>query len=371
MTDPDWESTTPDQAGFAADLAQRFDIARDAGCLPNIHGVAAVRGGRLFFERYLAGPDAARARPLGIVRFRPDTLHDLRSVSKSIVGLLYGIALADGNVPPPEAKLLQQFPEYPDLAADPARQALTVGHALSMTLGSAWDELSIPYSDPRNSEIAMDRADDRYRYVLERPIIEPPGVRWIYNGGATALLARLIARGTGRPLPAFAREALFEPLGISQTEWLCGRDGEAIAASGLRMTLRDLVRIGVVALNGGQWNGRHVIPAEWLKRSFTPAVSMPDGRRFGYHWYLGAVSMDDGAGGVCWETTVSAVGNGGQRLFVLPRLDLAVAVLAGNYDASDQWRPPMAVLRDVPAAGAAGWVTAGAQAVTINRTPAD
>jgi CubicO group peptidase (beta-lactamase class C family) len=148
-------------------------------------------------------------------------------------------------------------------------------------------------------------------------------------------------------LQDFARDVLFGPLEIACTEWECGRDGEAIAASGLRMLPRDLARIGVAVLGGGLWNGRRVIPAEWLKHSFMPAVSMPDGRRYGYQWYVGAVPIGDGARGVRWEETISAMGNGGQRLFLLPRLDLVVVVTAGNYDAGEQWRPPNAVLRDV------------------------
>lgn len=173
------------------------------------------------------------------------------------------------------------------------------------------------------------------------------GEHWIYNGGATALLARLIAKGTGKSLHEFAQQTLFGALGITGTEWECGKDGEALAASGLRITPRDLARIGVMALNGGRWDGQQVVPAEWLAASFTPAVSMPDGRRYGYQWYLGAVGRDDGRRGVRWEEMVSAIGNGGQRLFLLPRLELVVAVTAGNYDATDQWRPPQIVLRDV------------------------
>ena len=120
-------------------LSEAFEAARQAGVLPNIHGVVVAQAGKIAFERYLAGTDAARGRPLGVVRFRPDTLHDMRSVTKSIVGLLYGIALAQGRVPGPEAKLIDAFPEYPDLAGDPGRQALTVRHALTMTLGTEWD----------------------------------------------------------------------------------------------------------------------------------------------------------------------------------------------------------------------------------------
>jgi CubicO group peptidase (beta-lactamase class C family) len=140
--------------------------------------------------------------------------HDLRSVSRSIVGMLYGIALANGKVPTPEAKLYAQFPEYADLAKEPGRDGIKVAHVLSMTLGTAWDEIAFPYSDPRNSEIQMDEAPDRYRFILDRPIVGEPGVKWIYCGGPTALLARLIAKGTGRSLVDFAHKAMFEPLGL-------------------------------------------------------------------------------------------------------------------------------------------------------------
>ena len=327
-------------------LNEAFETARQAGVLPNIHGVVVARAGAIAFERYLAGTDAARGRPLGVVRFGPETLHDMRSVTKSIVGLLYGIALEQGHVPRPDAKLIDAFPEYPDLAGDPGRQAWTVRHALTMTLGTEWDEMTIPYTDPRNSEIAMYNAADPYRYVLERPIEEPPGVRWIYNGGATALLGRIIARGTGQRLDEFAREVLFAPLGISAFEWIENRNGYAIAASGLRMTPRDLARIGVVVLHGGRHEGRQIVPEGWLQAAFEPAVSMPDGRRYGYQWYLNSFLRNDG-GRIRREPAISAMGNGGQRLFILPGLDLVIAVTAGNYDAIEQWRPPLILVRDV------------------------
>ena len=345
--DVTWSTATPEEAGFQADLNDRLDMAREAGVLHNLHGVVAARGGRIFFERYFAGPDAARATPLGIVRFGPETLHDLRSVTKSIVGLLYGIAFSPGLAPPPESALLAAFPEYPDLASDPTRLRLTIAHALTMTLNLEWDELTLPYHDPRNSEVAMDAAPERYRFILERPLIGTPGERWTYCGGATALLARIIARGTGQSLERFAQEALFGPLGIAETEWTRDASGEALAASGLRMTPRDLARIGVMVTGGGRWSDRTLVPAEWLAAIWKPAAMTPDGLQYGYQWYMGATARDGGAGDVLWEETISAIGNGGQRLFLLPRLDLVVAVTAGNYGALEQERVPLAVLRDV------------------------
>ena len=112
-------------------------LLRD-GKVSGLHTLLAARGGRLIVERYWEGEDWDRGDPLGKVTFGPKVLHDLRSVSKSIVGMLYGIALADGKVPPPEASLYAQFPEYADLAKELDRNRLTVAHVLSMTLGMAW-----------------------------------------------------------------------------------------------------------------------------------------------------------------------------------------------------------------------------------------
>ncbi len=150
-----------------------------------MHGVVAFRKGRLVFERYMAGTDESWGRQLGTVDFKADTLHDMRSVTKSIVGLLYGIALGQQRVPAPDQPLLAQFPEYPDLAKDPDKARLTIAHALTMTLGLDWNE-----DDPlhHSDEVLMDNSPDRYRFVLERPMLGPPGKGYKYNGGATTLL---------------------------------------------------------------------------------------------------------------------------------------------------------------------------------------
>lgn len=322
-------------------IAGRFASALAAGTLAGLHGLVVLRDGATVFERYLPGDDNARGRPLGRVAFGPETLHDLRSVSKSIVGLLYGIALAEGRVPPPEAGLLAQFPAYADLAADPRRARWTIAHALSMTLGTEWDE-SGPYIDARNSEIAMDQAADPLRFVLDRPILHPPGTHWTYNGGATALLGALITRGTGQPLQEFARMALLAPLGIEAMEWASAPDGTPYAASGMRLRPRDLARIGQTMLQGGVWQGRAVIPRDWLERRIEPVAVLEDGRRYAKQWYFGR--FPHGAGFAPW---VGAIGNGGQRLFILAELGLVVAVNAGIYNTPDQGRMSVVLMREV------------------------
>ncbi|MEV0613351.1 serine hydrolase [Nonomuraea sp. NPDC050404] len=297
-------------------MAQRVDEVLASGKAPYAHGLVVLRGGQVEIERYAAGHDYALNEPLGHVEFDRDTLHDLRSVSKSVVGLVYGIALREGLVPEPGEPLLRQFPEHEDLAADPRRASLTIEHALTMTLGIEWKE-DLPYTDPANGEIAMELAPDRHRYVLERPIVEEAGLRWQYCGGATALIGEIITRGAGRPLDEYAAARLFEPLGISAHAWSRGDDGATRAASGLRLRPIDLALLGQTVLDGG----RDVVPGPWLTEMLRHRAVTGSGSGYGYQWYLN-------------PGTYEGVGNGGQRLVVVPEEELVVVVTAGEYDVS-------------------------------------
>ncbi|MEP7455929.1 serine hydrolase [Phyllobacterium sp. SB3] len=340
-TDQTLEKVSPDEIGFAPDIERKLAAGIESGLLRHLHEVLAGRSGKLGIERYYDGPDNNWGQFLGHVTFEPDTLHDLRSITKSVISLLYGIALDRGLVPSPDAPLLAQFPEYPDLAADPDRAKLKIKHALTMTLGMEWDE-DKPYSDPENSEIAMELSKDRYRFVLDRPIICPPGERWIYSGGSVALLGALLARGTGKSLPDFAREALFEPLGITQFEWSAGSDGVPSAASGLRLTGRDLFRIGTLALNKGVWGGRRIVSSSWLDDSFKSHIPTGDGLFYGYLWFIGEAPTP--AGDRRW---IAGFGNGGQRLFLMPGTDLVSVIFSGRYNTWDNWITPMRIWREI------------------------
>jgi CubicO group peptidase (beta-lactamase class C family) len=342
----DWSSVSPVEAGFSAHLEARLDQAIRDGRVWGLHGVVIARAGRLVLERYFTADDDIEGRgPVGRVAFGPDTAHDLRSVTKCVVGLLYGIALAAEKVPRPEEPLFASFPDYADLATA-GRQKLTVAHALTMTLGTDWPELGIPYSDPSNSETAMEAAADRFRFILGRPIVAEPGTKWTYNGGATSLLGRLIAKGTGKSLPEFARSALFGPLGLDATQWAAGRDGEPKAASGLSMTPRDLARIAQMVLQDGEWQGRQVVPSSWLERSFEPAVTIDEFRRYGYHWYLDNLDSDPPRPSR-QRRWMGGIGYGDQRLFISPGLQLVVVITSGNYERRDQGIGPTNLIREV------------------------
>lgn len=315
-------------ASRSQEIAQRLAQAQQDGKVYGLHTLLVSQGGKLIIEHYGRGEDEAWGYPLGTVAFGPDVLHDLRSVSKSVVGLVYGIALAAGKVSSPEAKLYDQFPEHVDLANQPGRDRLTIHHVLSMTLGLEWDELTVPYGDPRNSENAMEAAPDRFRFILDRPITDAPGAKWTYCGGATALLGRLISKGTGDALHDYARRVLFEPLGFGPSKWSVGSDGEPRSASGLRLLPRDMLKVGEILLAGGSWNGGRLVPDEWVERAATAVVTIDHGRSYGYHWYMGDLAAGAATQPLHW---VGGIGWGGQRLFVFLGLDLVVAMNCGNY----------------------------------------
>ena len=217
-------------------------------------------------------------------------------------------------------------------------------------MGTDWDETSLVYSDPRNSETAMDNALDRYRYILERRVVDTPGAHWTYCGGATALLARIIAKGSGKTVHEFARENLFDPLGLGPTEWATGPDGEPFAASGARMSVRDLAGIGLMMLHGGKVGERAVVPADWVTRCITPVISADEIRRYGYQWFLLDIAFGKPKGWAVGrlERMWMAQGEGGQRLLIIPALQLVIAMTAGNYGKEDQGIRPTRLTRRHP-----------------------
>jgi CubicO group peptidase (beta-lactamase class C family) len=317
----------------------------------NIHAVLIERRGRLVYEEYFPGSDERWGRPLGRVVFDRQTKHDLRSVSKSVVSALVGIALATGKIRSVDQALLDFFPELSDLAT-PERRRLTVRHALTMSAGLEWNE-TLPYTDPRNDEIAMIRSTDPVRYVLGRPFVAEPAAIWNYNGGLTQLLGTIVQRASGQPLEEYARTALFGPLGIDDVEWIGDLAGVPSAASGLRLRPRDLAKIGSLYLHGGKWRDRQIVAAAWISEStlrhlpVRPGSSAFGTHGYGYQWWHTCYRTG-------WGTfeTHTAAGNGQQRIYVVPALDLVVTILAGRYNDPTAQRLPDRLLLEhiIPAA---------------------
>jgi CubicO group peptidase (beta-lactamase class C family) len=320
-----WRVATPEVAGF--DAAGLCAVMEEAAGIPdNLHSLVVVRGGRLVTELYRRGSDRSIyslfARQTA---FGPTVAHDTRSISKSLVSLLVGIAVAEGGIDM-RRPALDYFPELADLRT-PERLAITVQHLLTMTSGLTWHEMLASYGGLGNDETRLYWDWRPYRFALNRPIAAPAGAIFNYNGGSTALLAEILVRSTGRPLRDFAREKLFAPLGIDQWEWVADPYGRPLAFAGARLTPRDLAKIGRMLLDGGRWNGRQVVSADWIDRALRPHVATGQGPGYGYQFWTGAI--DHRGRRLPWA---AGFGNGGQRLYLVPALDLVVVTTAGGYN---------------------------------------
>src|SRR5260221_13191749 len=153
----------------------------------NVHAVVVVRGGKLVYETYRSGQDEKWGTKQGVVTYTPQMQHDLRSITKSVVSLLIGIALDRKLIASLDDPIFKYFPDYAALRT-PEKDQIHLSHLLTMTSGLAWDE-RLPYSEPENSERVMIRSVDPYRYVLEQSVSQQPGKEWNYSGGRTRMLA--------------------------------------------------------------------------------------------------------------------------------------------------------------------------------------
>jgi CubicO group peptidase (beta-lactamase class C family) len=309
--------------GALCGMADRL-AASDA----NIHAVLVARGGKLVFERYFKGPDEIPGRIFGrrveTVTFDADTLHDMKSVSKSIASLAVGIAIDRGLIRSVNEPIFGFFPELSDMRS-PERDKLQLVHALTMSMGLEWVEATPATGDFNNDEARMFMAWDPNRYVLGLPVTAPAGQEFFYNTGALRLVSAIIHRVTGRPLDEFARENVFEPLGITRVEWDRPR-GETDAGGGLRLRPRDMAKIGQLVLASGRWNDRQIVSKGWIETSTALKLKAVDGLSYGYLWWLGRSRLNGRE--VHW---VGALGRGGQSIRIVPELDLVVVVTAGYY----------------------------------------
>jgi CubicO group peptidase (beta-lactamase class C family) len=295
----------------------------------NPHGVVVVRHGALVYEDYFSGEDQRwpqqhwRERLVQTPR-DARTKHDMQSITKSVVALLFGIALDHGSVKNIDAPVLTLLPEYADLRTT-EKERMTVRDFLMMTAGLQW-----PYKPYLSMARQVDAAPDPYRLILEQPLVAPPGKLWHYNNGSVEIVGAVLKKATGRPLDQFAKDVLFDPLGIDDWEWGRMANGDPGASWGLRLRPRDLAKIGQLVLNSGTWQGQRIVSSAWIDDMTAPHVTRRQGS-YGYLWWLSRRSINDRDFDV-----IIADGWGGQSLYVVPRLDLLIVVTAGVYDFDGQ-----------------------------------
>lgn len=326
--DDGWEIASPDSVGM--DGAQLCTIAaRLEQRATKVHSVVVVRHGKLVFEQYFPGYDQPWGQPEGQHEFTATTKHDMRSATKSVTSLLVGIAIDRKLIAGVDEPVLKFLPDYAAVK-QAGWDTITLRHLLTMSSGIKWDEAR-SWTDPKNDEPHLGLEADPLGYVLSRPIAAPPDVLWTYNGGGTDLLGNVIERVSKKSLEAFAREALFQPLGITDVEWKTyPKNSKIAAAAGLRLRPRDAAKIGQLVLNRGQWNGQQIVSADWIAQSITPrfqAIGFFGSTMFyGYQWWMGRSLV--GGKDIKW---IGAFGWGGQRIFIVPELDLVMMTTAAQY----------------------------------------
>ena len=310
--------------GALCRMADRLAASSEA----NIHAVLVARGGKLVFERYFRGSDEIPGRFYGRrvenVTFDADTLHNVKSVSKSVASLAVGIAIDRGLIRSVNEPIFSFFPELSDLRS-PEKEPIQLLHALTMSMGLEWVEATPATGDENNDEARMHMAPDPCRYVLGLAVTAPPGQEFFYNTGALTLVSAIVRKATGRPLDEFARETLFEPMGITGVEWIRVK-GDTDAGGGLRLRPRDMAKIGQLVLAGGRWNDRQLVSKAWIETSTAPKLKATDNQLYGYLWWLGRSRLAERD--ILW---VGALGRGGQSIRIVPELDLVVVVTAGYY----------------------------------------
>jgi CubicO group peptidase (beta-lactamase class C family) len=293
-----WAFTSPAKGGM--DSLALEGAATAAASIPRFRSLLVARGGHIVLERYFGGTDA-------------NTLFDVRSVTKSVVALLTGLAVADGAIPGISARL-GDYLGLPD-TLDAGDSAVTVRDLLTMTPGYAWHELG----DGPDFDL-WSAASDHVQYLLDRPQTGPPGP-FEYNSAAAHVLGVLLQNAEGEPLPEYAEQALFAPIGITSARWEGLEYGTVNGAAGMSMTARDLLRIGQLLLQEGRSGERNIVPAAWVRAMTSP--------RFNWRDEVGPQSGVS-YGYLCWvadgtpRPAYFAWGYGGQFIYVIPSLDLVV-----------------------------------------------
>ena len=299
--------------------------AIDAGEFKQVTSVVVARHGKLLYERYFDKDGA-------------ESLRNTRSVSKTVTGMLVGLAV-DRKLLRVDTPVLPYFPELHPLAyADPRKNKITVEDFLTMSSLLECDDNN---QNSRGNEERMYLVEDWSRFVADLPIRgfpewqprpeqSPYGRAWSYCTAGTALLGPLLEKVSGQSVPEFAAANLFKPLGIDKVKWQFQPKGTAMTGGGLQLRSVDLMKLGQLYLDGGRWDGKQVIPAEWVKRSIAPHANAREGVDYGYLWWLQSFKVNG--------RTVPAygmAGSGGNKVFVLPELDAVVVITTTNFQVRD------------------------------------
>jgi CubicO group peptidase (beta-lactamase class C family) len=337
-----WRAAEPEAMGMSADkLAELEPLLRSR--LRGVKAAMVVRKGYVVFDWRRPGCGS-------------DQAHNVASVTKSVISALVGIALEAGWLRSVEQKVFEFFPEYRSSPGDARKRDLTLRHLLTMTAPVAWQtgawaKIAGPSPTPRRSFARgyepldrLRRQKDWVRFILDLVGNEAPG-RFQYSAVCPHLISAILTRATGTSARELANERLFRPLGMKEipdrempsfgrddvigenvTGWVKDPSGVNTGGWGLTMSVADMARLGFLYLNRGGWDGRRIVPEEWIAES-----TAPNDNDYGHYWWL------RGSGRAF---SYSAAGSGGNLICCVPGLDLVVAIAAKVVMKSpDPWLP--------------------------------
>ena len=281
------------------------------GTYPGVHSVLIIRDGKLIFEEYF-------------YQYERDSLHELRSATKSFVSALTGIAIEKKIIKSKYEKVVPYFPEYTFNNLSNDKKRITIENLLTNQSGLDCD---ISNDRSEGNETKMSYSNDWIKFTLDLPMVDTPGGKGMYCSGNVVVAGRIIEKATKKALPQFARENLFGPLGISNFKWHFKPDiSSAETFCQLYLRPRDMAKFGLLFLNNGQWNGKQIVPSGWVKQSFMKHSTVQN-VDYGYLWWIKYLDAD----GTRYYSK-AAQGNGGQKIYIWEQLNMVVVITGGNYN---------------------------------------
>lgn len=333
----EWEIAPPASAGLDEARLKALDAKIRAGDFKKVTSVLIARHGKLVHESYF---DDGRA----------EALRNTRSATKTIAGMLAGIALGSGAISGVEAPVLPFFADkQPFENPDPRKGKVTLQDLLTMSSileCDDWNEYSRGNEERMYiiedwSSFFLDLPVKGYAPWVKKPADSPYGRSFSYCTAGVFMVGRVVERATKTKIEDFAQSALFTPLGIAKAEWQFSPLGEAQTGGGLSLRSRDLLKLGQLYLNGGMWRGKQIVPAKWVEESTRPHARIDDANDYGYLLWLRRFKPDD-ARSAAWYMT----GNGGNKVVMFPALDLVAVITTTNFNTRDAHELSDTIVRD-------------------------